>query len=61
MTQPTNEVIKRSINKIYCRYLLNLRKDTDTALIAFFEQNRAQGISATEVVRKLFATRKTLD
>ena len=61
MTQPSKAVINRSLNKLYSRYLISLRKDKDTELIAFIEQNRYKGISATETMRKLYAKRKTLD
>lgn len=57
MTRPTREVIARSMKKIYSRYHLTLRKDTDQQLIKMIEDNKAAGISPTDTIRQLFKTK----
>ena len=57
MSRPSKEVIARSQAKIYNRYHITLRKDSDAELIAQIEKNKAAGISPTDTIRELFKTK----
>jgi hypothetical protein len=52
MSQPTNEVKIRWINKAYHRYTLSLRYDIDQPLIDWLQAQADQGIGTTEAIRR---------
>lgn len=54
MSKPSKEVIARSQKKIYSRYNITFRKDSDADIIQLIEDNRAAGISPTATVRELY-------
>lgn len=59
ISRPTKEVIARSMKKIYNRYNIALRKDSDADLIKQIEDNKSLGIPPTETIRELWKVYKT--
>ena len=54
MSRPTKEVVARSQKKIYSRYNVTFRKDSDADIIQLIEDNKAAGLSPTATVRELY-------
>ena len=61
MTRPSKEVVARSQAKIYKRYHITLRKDSDTDLIDQIEAGKSKGLSPSAVVRELWEKVKERD
>lgn len=53
MSLASNAAKKRYADKTYSRYVLQLRKVEDAALIARIEALKATGLSATGAIKKL--------
>jgi len=53
MGKTRNEAKNEWNKKVYCRYILSLRKDRDKELIAQVEQLKKNGLTTTEVFREL--------
>lgn len=56
MSLASNAAKKRYADKNYNRYVLQLRKDADAALIAKIEALKSTGLSATGAIKKLIKT-----
>lgn len=52
MGKTSTEVKSRWINANYARYNVNLRKDTDSELIAYIERRKHNGEQTTDIFRE---------
>ena len=51
-TKTSTEVKQRWENKAYKKYMIRLRKDSDSDLIDFIEQQKSEGKQTTELFRE---------
>ena len=53
-TTTSSAVKKRYNSKTYNQYTFSLRKDDNADLISYIENQKAKGLSAADVIRKLY-------
>ena len=58
MSKTSTEVKARYNEKTYKQYTFSLRKDTDIEIIDYIESQKAQGLSAADIIRQLYSLAK---
>ncbi len=56
--QPSYEVVKRSMDKIYRQFSVKLRREEDAELIDYLDRRNTEGVPITAVLRELYTSAK---